>query len=418
MHGIKISKKFIDALKPTQKDEIYFDRDLKGFGVRVRVSGAMTYVVAYRIGSGRSAKSKKLTFEAVGKITPEEARAKAKKVIGDVAHGFDPAGQKSAASKAISIKDLAARFMKEHVLAKRKGTTPERYGHVLDKYIIPELGSIRAEGLSRDAVCKFHLKLKAKPAIANYSVRVLSSMYGFAQARELVPDLCNPTRHVEHFREVAKQRYLTEVELARLGEALEEAETVGIPYEIDTTKATAKHARRLENRRTVFASGAVAALRLLLFTGCRLREILHLKWEYINFERGIIFLPHSKTGPKPVMMNPSVAAVLESLPRVDVFVVPGDKPGRPRHDLQKIWLAVRKRADLQDVRIHDLRHTYASVGAGSGLGLPVIGKLLGHKQAATTARYAHIADDPMRRASEAISGTIASALAGRPAQKS
>jgi len=411
MLGIKITKKFVDTLRPKPKDEVYFDCDLKGFGIRVRASGAMTYVVVYRNGSGRSAQSKKLTLGAVGKITPEEARLLAKKAIGSVAHGLDPAAQKSAARKAITIKELGALFLKEHVLAKRRGTTPERYQHVINRYIVPELGSLRAEHLSKDAVARFHLKLKAKPSIANYSVAVLSSMYGFAQSRGLVPDLCNPTRRVERYREVSKERYLTELELARLGEALREAETVGIPWEVDETKATAKHAPKLENRRTVFAAGAVAALRLLLFTGCRLREILHLEWRFIDFERGIIFLPDSKTGAKPVMMNPSVIAVLQSLPRLDAFVVPGDKPGRPRHDLQKIWLAVRKRADLLDVRIHDLRHTFASVGAGSGLGLPIIGKLLGHKQAATTARYAHFADDPMRRASEAISGTIASALA-------
>ena len=413
MLGIKITKKFVDTLRPKPKDEVYFDCDLKGFGIRVRASGAMTYVVVYRNGSGRSAQSKKLTLGAVGKITPEEARLLAKKAIGSVAHGLDPAAQKSAARQAITIKELGALFLKEHVLAKRRGTTPERYQHVIDRYIVPELGSFRAEHLSKDAVGRFHLKLKAKPSIANYAVAVLSSMYGFAQSRGLVPDLCNPTRRVERFREVSKERYLTELELARLGEALREAETVGIPWQVDETKTTAKHAPKLENRRTVFAAGAVAALRLLLFTGCRLREILHLEWRFIDFERGIIFLPDSKTGAKPVMMNPSVIAVLESLPRVDAFVVPGDKPGRPRHDLQKIWLAVRKRADLLDVRIHDLRHTFASVGAGSGLGLPIIGKLLGHKQAATTARYAHFADDPMRRASEAISGTIASALAVR-----
>ncbi|WP_369414221.1 site-specific integrase [Microvirga puerhi] len=147
-----------------------------------------------------------------------------------------------------------------------------------------------------------------------------------------------------------------------------------------------KHAPKAENRRTVFDPFPVAALRLLLLTGCRLREVLHLKWDYVDFERGIVFLPDSKTGRKPVVLNAPALAVLADLPRVGPYVVPSDDPTRPQHDLKKIWAAVSRRASLSGVRLHDLRHTFASIGAAGGLGLPIIGKLLGHSQAATTAR--------------------------------
>ncbi len=165
-------------------------------------------------------------------------------------------------------------------------------------------------------------------------------------------------------------------------------------------------------RSTRIAPSAAAALRLLLFTGCRLREILHLRWEHVDFERGCLFLPDSKSGRKTVILNAPALAVLNGLERVGPYVVPGDDPEQPRHDLKRPWDAVTKRAGLTGVRLHDLRHTYASFGAGGGLGLPIIGRLLGHAQAATTARYAHLDNDPLRRASEAIAGGIAAALDG------
>jgi integrase len=135
-----------------------------------------------------------------------------------------------------------------------------------------------------------------------------------------------------------------------------------------------------------------------------LREILHLRWEHVDFERGCLFLPDSKTGRKTVILNAPALAVLSALERVGPYVVSGDDPAQPRHDLKRPWDAVTKHAGLVGVRLHDLRHTYASFGAGGGLGLPIIGRLLGHAQTATTARYAHLDNDPLQRASEAIAG--------------
>jgi len=167
------------------------------------------------------------------------------------------------------------------------------------------------------------------------------------------------------------------------------------------------------NRITNIGPHAAAALRLLIFTGARLREILDLQWDHVDLQRGLLFLPDSKTGKKTIVLGVAALAVLENLPRLGKFVIAGTDNDKPRADLQRPWALVSKRANLAGLRLHDLRHSFASVGAGSGFGLPVIGKLLGHSNSKTTERYAHLAADPLRRASDAISGSIAKAM-GEP----
>jgi integrase len=200
--------------------------------------------------------------------------------------------------------------------------------------------------------------------------------------------------------------------LERLGNAIREAETTGVPWTLDESKPTAKHVPKARRFTRIAPTGA-AALRLLLFTGCRLREILHLRWDNVDVERGCLFLSDSKSGRKTVILNAPALAVLSSLDRVGPYVVPGDDPEKPRHDLKRPWDAVTGRAGLVGLRLHDLRHTYASFGAGGGFGLPIIGKLLGHTQASTTQRYAHLDADPLRRASDVIGNRIAAALDGK-----
>jgi integrase len=231
-----------------------------------------------------------------------------------------------------------------------------------------------------------------------------------------VPIGSNPCRGIEHFPEEGRERYLTTPELARIGEAIREAETIGLPYAVDQSKPKAKHAPKEANRRTVVGPHAAAALRLLIFTGARLREILHLKWDHVDFERGLLLLPTSKTGKKTIVLNAPALAILSGLPRASDYVIAGTFADQPRADLKKPWKAVSNRAGLTGVRIHDLRHTHASVGAGAGLGLPIIGKLLGHTQAVTTQRYAHLDADPLRKASEHIGSRLASAMGERSGQ--
>ncbi|MCJ2077619.1 site-specific integrase [Methylobacterium sp. E-016] len=400
----------VESLKPGASEYTLWDSDLSGYGIRVRPNGAMSYIAVYRAGHGRKAPVRKLTLCAVGKITPDEARSLARKALGSAAHGQDPAAEKAASCQSMTVSELAEAFLAEHVEPKRKAKTVEGYRHAIRSHVVPEIGTVKADQLTRAAVTKLHLKLKDRPSAANYVLAVVGSMYGFGQRCGYVPEGHNPAERIDRYAEQSRERFLTSAELTRLGEAMREAETVGLPWELDAHKPKSKHAPRVENRRTVFAPSAVAAVRLLLLTGCRLREILNLQWSYIDFERGMLFIPDSKTGRKPVVLNAASLAILGALPQDGLYVVPGNDPKRPRHDLQRIWSSLTRRAQLQGVRLHDLRHTFASVGAADGLGLPIVGKLLGHAQAATTARYAHLDNDPVRRASERISSKIQSAL--------
>ena len=410
----RITKRVVDGLKSTGTEYFAWDPELKGFGVRVRPSGAKSYVVKYSAGSGRGAPTRRMTVAHAGKITPDQARDLAKKVLGSVAHGADPAAAKADERQAETLNELAAVFLAQHVDAKRKASTAEQYRDALERLVLPELGMRKAGKVTVAEIAKLHAKLGEHPYQANRMLAVVGSLYSFAAKRHLVPHGMNPARGIEKYPEEGRERFLSTDELTRLGDALREAETVGLPYAVDGAKPKAKHAPKEENRRTVIGPHAAAAMRLLILTGARLREILHLRWEHIDFERGMLFLPDSKTGKKAIVLNAPALDVLANLPRVGAYVIAGNSAGKEgeqaRADLKRPWAAVAKRAGLDGVRIHDLRHTHASVGAGAGLGLPIIGKLLGHAQASTTARYAHLDADPLRRASDRIGSHIAAAM--------
>jgi len=411
--GGQITKRVVDRLKARAGEYTIWDARLPGFGVRVRPSGSKSYVVVYRAGAGRGAPIRRFTVASVGKIAPEAAKREAKAVLGAVAHGKDPAADKTAERGALTVAKLADRFMAEHVEQKRKPGTVVFYRHLLDKIICPELGTAKADKVTRGAVAKLHGRLKATPFQANRVLAVIGSMYVFGSRIGAVPEGYNPSQRIEKFKEHRRERFLTGEELERLGTAIREAETIGLPWDVNETVPTAKHLAKSDKRFTKIGLSTAAALRLLLFTGCRLREILHLRWEHVDVERGLLFLPDSKSGRKTVILNAPALAVLSGLHRVSPFVVPGDDPRKHRADLKRPWEAVARRAGLGGVRLHDLRHTYASFGAGGGFGLPIIGKLLGHTQASTTQRYAHLDADPLRHASEAIGGRIAAALEGK-----
>jgi integrase len=407
---IRISKRTIDQIEPIGREYIVWDCDLKGFGVRVRPNGAKSYIAMYRAGSGRKAPLRKLTIGTVGKLTPDQARGEARRALAAVAMGKDPAAEKGTRRRAITVAELGQAFLEEHVRPKRKASTAYIYEHAISAHISPHLGNIRIDQLTRTMVAKLHNDLRRTPSMANYTLAVVASMYSFAQQRGYVSEGTSPAIRIEKYTEQHRQRFLTSEELSRIGDALREAETTGIPWDSDESHSISKHLPQPENRFTVFGQNPVAALRLLLLTGCRLREVLNLKWDYIDLDRGMIFLPDSKTGQKAVILNAFAVGVLTSVPRAGSYIFPGNDPERPRHDLKRIWSAICRRCDLQGVRIHDLRHTFASIGAGSGLGLPIVGKLLGHTQPSTTARYAHLDADPMRRASETIGRSISAAL--------
>lgn len=217
-------------------------------------------------------------------------------------------------------------------------------------------------------------------------------MYAFAGKHGLVPEGINPTRGIERFKEESRERFLSSDELERLGASIRLAETTGIPWVIDDTK-NSKHPPK-SKRETAIGEHAAAAIRLLVLTGARLKEILHLRWEHVDLERGLLLLPDSKTGKKTIVLNAPAVAILTDLPKVGGYVIASDSAGteneKPSADLKRPWAVVVRHARLDGVRLHDLRHNFAAFGAGEGMGLPIIGKLLGHTQPQTTARYAHL----------------------------
>jgi integrase len=414
MRDRRITKRLVDSLKSTAEDRFVWDETLIGFGVRVQPTGAKSYVVKYRAGSGRGAPTRRVTLGRVGTLTPDEARALARKTLAAVAQGSDPAAVKAAERRASTLREVAEIFLADHVEAKRKPTTAAHYRSLLEKVVLPDLGSRKAEQVTTSDLAKLHAKMRDRPYQANRMLEVVGSLYSFASKRKILTLAFNPARGIEQYPEKGRERYLTADELSRLGDAIREAETAGLPYEVDETKLTAKHAPQELHRRTKIGPHAAAAIRLLILTGARLREILHLKWVHVDFERGLLLLADSKTGKKAIVLNAPALNILANLPRVGAYVIAGQAAGtdddKPRADLNRPWRAIVKRANLNGLRIHDLRHTHASVGAGLGLGLPIIGKLLGHTQASTTARYAHLDADPLRRASEHIGSRLAAAM--------
>jgi integrase len=329
-----------------------------------------------------------------------------------VAQGKDPAADKANERRSLPLGDVIEAFLAEHAEAKRKASTAAWYRGGLQRIVKPALGGMNPGKVTRQDVARLHSSLHETPVQANRVLAMIGALYGFATKAGYVPEGYNPARGIEKFPERSHERFLTSEELARLGDTLRLGETTGLPWQVDETKENAKHASKEDSRRVILDPFAVAAIRLLILTGARLREILHARWEHVDFDRGAIFLPDSKTGKKPIYLSAASLAILPTLPRIEgnPHIIPGERAGQPRADLKRPWAAVTKAAGLDGVRIHDLRHSFASIGAGASLGLPVIGKLLGHSQPSTTARYAHLDADPLRRAVEAIGSTIAAAM--------
>jgi integrase len=411
----RITKRAVDALQcPAGRDrDFLWDDALAGFGVAAFPTGRKVYVAQYR----QNGRSRRANIGEHGRLTPDEARSQAKTILGAVETGADPIAERRAAREAPTFGEVARDFLALHVAVKRKPRTFQAYDVLLRKHIVPAIGGARIAEVRRADVARLHSRMSGAPGAANRTIALVSAIWNWAARRQIVSFDANPAKGLERNRETRSERFLTTNEFARLGSALAEGETTGLPYAVDETKPGAKHAPKPDKRRSKLDPFAVAAIRLLILTGARLREILDAQWQHVDCERGIIFLQDSKTGKKPVYLSAAAQAVLADLPRIEgnPHVIAGAKDGAPRADLKKPWRAVTRAAGLSGVRLHDLRHSFASIGAGASMGLPVIGKLLGHSQAATTHRYAHLDADPMRRAAETISATIDAAMRGEKA---
>jgi integrase len=390
LHGVcteteiaRITKRAVDALRAADRPALLWDDELPGFGVRALPSGVKSCFLQYRTVDGRL---RWLTLGRHGPMTPDQARRRALQEKAAVGRGADPSGERLARRREPTVADVAERYLAEHVARHNRASTAAEMRRLVDKRIKPALGGTRIGALSRSAIKAWHQAMAGTPYEANRALACLSKMLSLAAGDwELRPD--NPCIGIKRFPERARERFLSAAELAALGEAL--ARHDGSPF-------------------------VTAAIKLLVFTGARRSEILGLQWQWIDFARGEARLPDSKTGAKTVHLPPPALEVLAALPRIEgnPHVIAGGKPGAPLANLEGPWRAIRKMAGLDDVRLHDLRHAFASIAASSGMGLPIIGKMLGHTQAQTTARYAHLASDPVKAAAATVAGRIAAAMAG------
>ena len=406
---MRITKRTVDAAIPGTGTTVLWDDEVKGFGLRVTVAGAKSYIVNYRAGRGRNAPMRRITIGKHGSPwTPDAARREALRLLGEVAGGDDPAEARKTAARTMTLAALCALYLAEGAGHKKPATLKADRGRIRN-HVVPLLGSRRidqiaradAERLVRDVTAgRTAAPVPKHPGrgrvaqggagTAGQALAVLGAVMAFAVARGLRDD--NPVRGVRKPPIRKMERFLSEAEIARLGEALDgEAAASGDPY-------------------------PAAAIRLLLFTGCRRSEVVGLRWEWIDTERAMIFLPDSKTGRKPVYLNAPALAVLAALPRQDgnPHVICGHRDGGAYVGMDKVWRRVRAAAGTPGLRLHDLRHSFASLGAAGGGSLLVLGKLLGHRNAATTERYAHLSADPMRQAAEAIGQRIAAAMTRKP----
>lgn len=409
----RLTKRAVDALRcEVGKDRAFlWDDALAGFGVAAFPTGRKVYVAQYR----KDGRSRRVTIGEHGRLTPDEARSQAKVILGAVEKGADPIAERRAARAVRTFGEIAGDFLSLHVAAKRKGRTHDEYAALFRVHVKPAIGGKRVVDVRRGDVARLHSRMADRPFQANRAVAFISAVWNWAARREEVNLASNPAKGIERYPEQGREKFLTSAEFARLGDALRDAETVGLPWAVDESGPRAKHLAKPDKRCVKLDPFAVAAIRLLILTGARLREILDAKWSQVDFERGVMFLADSKTGKKPIYLSAAAQQVLAALPRIEgnPHVIAGAKEGAARADLKKPWAAVKRAAGLDGVRLHDLRHSFASFGAGASLGLPIIGKLLGHSQAATTHRYAHLDADPLRRAVDTIGATISAAMDGK-----
>jgi integrase len=404
----KITKSAIDNATPTESDYFIWDSELHGFGVRIAKGGRKAYVCQYRAGDGRRAPSRRMTIGAHGSPwTVDTARAKAKQILGRAANGEDPAKDKQDAKKQMTVAELCNQYIEYGCTTKKASTIATDKGRI-ERHIKPLLGRKRIGDLNRSEIKKFlndvaigktasDIKTKKRgraivrggKGTATRTLGLLGGIFSYAIDAGLMET--NPVRGVKRFADKKGNRFLSQEELQRLGGALRNAEHQGLN------------------------TFAIAILKLLIFTGARKGEIEAVLWREIDFEGGFLRLEDSKTGQKIIMLNAGALQIFSGLSKVSesehvfpAFGVKGYYVGTPN-----VWRQVRKLADLEDVRLHDLRHSFASIAVSGGASLPIIGALLGHKDSATTQRYAHLSDDPLKAATEFTGEKIATALSGQ-----
>ena len=386
---LRLTKRTVDALTVETKDTVFWDRNLAGFGVRVHASGRKVYVVQSRGPGGL----KRVTLGHHGDMVADEARKRAAVVIDRIKRGEPPVSVPPAPE--LTVAALAERYMRAHVLVRCKPSTAGTYRFVLDRHILPALGETPVDAVGRSDIAALHHRLRTTPTMANAAVDILSKMFSLAEAWDRIPPGRNPCRAVRRYKTRTRERFLTQGEFRRLGRVLMDAQADGSVW-----------------------PPAIAAIRLLLLTGCRRSEILTLRWDDVDRTAGELRLRDSKTGPRMVPLTRAVAAVLAGIARVpgNPWVIVGQRRNDRLTKLDNYWQPIRAEAGLEDVRLHDLRHSYASRALAVGESLPAIGKLLGHRKVSTTARYVHLMHDAAKAAASRVGDSIGAHLETRHAE--
>jgi len=398
----KITKRTVDTTGPAYQDTFIWDSVVRGFGLKITPAGRKIYILQYR----HDGRIRRYTIGPHGSPwTPDQARKESLRLMGEVASGVDPMESRSAGRKAITVHELCELYLAEGCATKKPSTLRTDRGRI-KRHIIPLLGRKRVRNVARGNIERFlqdvakgetAADVKTGPrgraivrggrGTASRTLGLLGAILTFAVNRGFRDD--NPVKGVKRYRDNRRERFLTEFEFARLGKTLIEAESSG-----------------------TFSKSVTGAILLLILTGARLSEILTLRWEYVDLERKLLKLPYSKTGEKIIHLNPPALDLLRSIPGTEgnPFVFPGGKAESHLVNLNKPWRRLRDLAGLENVRLHDLRHSFASVGAEQGIGLPILGKLLGHRENATTARYSHLGPDPLKQANDLIGKQISLSL--------
>lgn len=382
----KLTKRILDTVPiPTKGDTILWDTEIRGFGCRIWPSGRKIFFVRYRAARGR----RRYTIGPYGVLTVEEARTRAARTLADVYRGEDPAAAKRVETLAPTVTVLAQRYLTDHAELEKKPRSIAEDRRNLHLHILPLLGHLPVHLITTADCNTLRRKLAKTPIAANRCRALLSTMFNLAETWGLRPKHSNPAADVPSYKERKRQRFMTLEELSRLGQALEDAEGWGHP-------------------------SAVPAIRFLLLTGCRLREALTLQWEDIRVADRVARLRDSKTGPRPLYLSEDAMTLLQSLPHKSEWVFPGRRKEKPLSTLQKVWQRVRTDAGIsEDVRIHDLRHSFASLGAQAGVNMLFIKDLLGHERMTTTERYTHAGTDPVKHAAVIIGKLVGTALNAR-----
>ena len=292
-------------------------------------------------------------------------------------------------AKSVTVAALADKWMADFVRPKLKPRTAFDYERLLAKHILPALGHLPVSDISHENIERLHVDMAKTPRRANYTIATVRTLLNFAIKHGLRPAASNPARGLKMFREKARERFLSEAEISAAADAIDQAEREGKvgPF-------------------------GVAGLRLALFTGARSGEITAIQWGHIDWQRKLVRLPDSKTNePRTIHLSDAAIEVLKTVPHVGPFVIAGAVPEEPYKNLSRAWIVARAYAGLDDVRLHDLRHSYASLAAGRGVPLQMIGKLLGHRVVATTARYAHLARDAAAAVNDELGAAMQAAIA-------